>query len=158
MADRTITQLTAITSAVGADEIPLWVAGSGVTRKITRSNFLTGYGALATANIWSAKQTLEAGIAIRYLSMTASQTRPLSDWTGQTSGLVILHDSDGANVAFFAMQGFAFSTLELLDPAGQFSATIGVGASVNFAYETGAYRIRNNQAETRQIGVLVIGG
>jgi len=61
-------------------------------------------------------------------------------------------------VALFAVQNFAFSTLELLDPAGQFSATIGVGSSVNFAYDTGAYRIRNNQAQTRQIGVLVIGG
>jgi hypothetical protein len=52
MTDKTITQLTATTSAVGADEIPMWVAGSGVTRKITRANFigatLTGAGTIAT--------------------------------------------------------------------------------------------------------------
>jgi len=45
MADTTINGLTATTSAVAADEIPLWVAGSAVTRKITRANFLSGYGA-----------------------------------------------------------------------------------------------------------------
>ena len=52
MADKTITQLTATTSAATADEIPIWVAGSAVTRKITKANFLqgafTGGGTLAT--------------------------------------------------------------------------------------------------------------
>ena len=52
MADKTITQLTATTSAATADEIPIWVAGSAVTRKMTKANFLqgafTGGGTLAT--------------------------------------------------------------------------------------------------------------
>ena len=52
MADKTITQLTATTSAATADEIPIWVAGSAVTRKITKANFLqgafTGGGTVAT--------------------------------------------------------------------------------------------------------------
>jgi len=52
MADKTITQLTATTSAVAADEIPIWVVGSAVTRKITKANFLqgafTGGGTVAT--------------------------------------------------------------------------------------------------------------
>ena len=64
MADTTINGLTATTSAVAADEIPIWVAGSAVTRKITRSNFLTGYGALATAGTWTALQTFSAGISL----------------------------------------------------------------------------------------------
>jgi len=46
MTDKTINALTATTTAVGADEIPMWVAGSGVTRKITRENFLSGYAAI----------------------------------------------------------------------------------------------------------------
>ena len=64
MADTTINGLTATTSAVAADEIPMWVAGSAVTRKITRANFLTGYGALATASTWTAAQTMQAGVSI----------------------------------------------------------------------------------------------
>ena len=52
VADRRIPQLTATTSAATADEIPIWVAGSAVTRKITKANFLqgafTGGGTLAT--------------------------------------------------------------------------------------------------------------
>jgi len=52
MADKTITQLTATTSAASSDEIPIWVAGSAVTRKITKANFLqgafTGGGTVAT--------------------------------------------------------------------------------------------------------------
>ena len=55
MADKTITQLTATTSAATADEIPIWVAGSAVTRKITKANFLqgafTGGGTLATGGL-----------------------------------------------------------------------------------------------------------
>lgn len=82
MADKTITQLTATTSAATADEIPLWVAGSAVTRKITKANFLqgafTGGGTvatggytltvpatgtaalLATANVFTVLQTINA--------------------------------------------------------------------------------------------------
>lgn len=37
--------LTVTTTAVGADLVPMWVAGSGVTRAITRANFLSGYAA-----------------------------------------------------------------------------------------------------------------
>lgn len=52
MADRTITQLTVTTSAAAGDEIPIWVAASSVTRKITKANFmggvLTGAGTVAT--------------------------------------------------------------------------------------------------------------
>lgn len=52
MADTTINGLTATTSAVAADEIPMWVTGSAVTRKITKANFLggamTGGGTIAT--------------------------------------------------------------------------------------------------------------
>lgn len=52
MTDKTITALTATTTAVGTDEIPMWVAGSAVTRKITRANFLAGYAA-NTDSTWT---------------------------------------------------------------------------------------------------------
>ncbi len=52
MADKTITQLTATATAASSDEIPIWVAGSAVTRKITKANFMggafTGGGTVAT--------------------------------------------------------------------------------------------------------------
>lgn len=85
MADKTIAALTATTSAATADEIPIWVAGSAVTRKITKANFLqgafTGGGTvatggftltvpatgtaalLATAQTFSALKTFSAGIS-----------------------------------------------------------------------------------------------
>lgn len=85
MADTTITGLTATTSAATADEIPIWVAGSAVTRKITKANFLqgafTGGGTVATggytltvpatgtaallgtAQTFSALKTFSAGIS-----------------------------------------------------------------------------------------------
>lgn len=85
MADKTITELTATTSAATADEIPIWVAGSAVTRKITKANFLqgafTGGGTvatggftltvpatgtaalLATANVFTAAQTINTALA-----------------------------------------------------------------------------------------------
>lgn len=53
MANKTINDLTVTTSAASSDLIPLWVAGSSVTRKITKANFmggvLSGAGTIATA-------------------------------------------------------------------------------------------------------------
>lgn len=96
MADKTITELTATTSAATADEIPIWVAGSAVTRKITKANFLqgafTGGGTVATGgftltvpatgtaalrgadNAFSAVQTMTAGINIGVAASALTRT------------------------------------------------------------------------------------
>ena len=78
MADKTITALTATTSAASSDEIPMWVAGSAVTRKITKANFLTGYGALATASTWTALQTFSAGVSLGNETLSAYR---IGTWT-----------------------------------------------------------------------------
>lgn len=52
MANKTINDLTVTTSAAAADLVPVWVAASSVTRKVTKANFigavLTGGGTVAT--------------------------------------------------------------------------------------------------------------
>ena len=134
MADKTITQLTATTSAVGADEIPLWVAGSAVTRKITKANFLqgafTGGGTvatggftltvpatgtaalLATANVFTAAQT---GIAVPIGSRRAASgagaqigyTGPAATTYSLGAGASFTFQFDGDGCLFVLSFGYA---------------------------------------------------
>lgn len=52
MANKTINDLTVTTSAASGDLVPMWVAASSVTRKVTKANFIgatiTGGGTFAT--------------------------------------------------------------------------------------------------------------
>ena len=62
MANKTISDLTATTSAASGDFVPVWRASNGDTRKITKANFmggvLTGAGTIATGGF-----TLTVGAA-----------------------------------------------------------------------------------------------
>ncbi len=96
MADKTITALTATTSAATADEIPIWVAGSAVMRKVTKANFLqgafTGGGTVATggftltvpatgtAALLGTAQTFSAAQTFSNV-LTAPGIKPASDST-----------------------------------------------------------------------------
>lgn len=87
MADKTITQLTATTSAATADEIPIWVAGSAVTRKITKANFLqgafTGGGTVATGGF-----TLTVPATGTAALLTAGTWSPTLAFNGESTGIV----------------------------------------------------------------------
>lgn len=90
MANKTINDLTTTTSAASSDLIPLWVAGSAVTRKITKLNFmggvLSGAGTVATggftltvpatgtAALREAANTFTAAQAINMASPTLTLT------------------------------------------------------------------------------------
>jgi len=160
MADKTITALTATTSAVAADEIPMWVAGSAVTRKITRANFLTGYGALATASTWTAAQTMQAGVGIgvassllyrpttgvvrqKLESNTISNLGALTvsnDSNGR--GLVYVYNASAGGGALFLVNGGAGT---LVAGAGAaFTGTAGNSGTVN-VYATGGNILVENR-------------
>lgn len=159
MADTTINGLTATTSAVAADEIPIWVAGSAVTRKITRANFLTGYGALATASTWTAAQTMQAGVGVGVAA--SALTRPAAGVVRQaidgtslandgtitlstsSSGLIFVYDaSDGA----FAIISIAAATGTIISGSTSiYSTTAGTASRVNVYYSVGTGVVLQNK-------------
>ncbi len=98
-----------------------------------------------------------AGVEIKTISVAAlGGTENLSSWTPITLGIVMIVDTTGGNSAIFMAQGGANATVEMVDTNNQFSATIGAGSSVNFAYNSG-YKIRNNQSVSRSIAVFAVG-
>jgi hypothetical protein len=147
MTDKTINALTATTTAVAADEIPMWVAGSAVTRKITRANFLTGYAALATASTWTAAQTMQAGVNIGVASaqlyrpaagvvrqklegVTLADTGALVVATGTGRALVYVYYATIGVSALVAVDGSGSSTL-IYGSTSYFGTTAGTASRIN---------------------------
>ena len=141
MADKTITQLTATTSAVAADEIPMWVAGSAVTRKITKANFLTGYGALATASTWTAAQTMQAGVNIGvaaaqlYRPAAGVVRQKLEGVTLANDGTIVVAAGTGRALVYVYYASVGVSALVAVDGSG--SATIIYGSASYFSTTAG---------------------
>ena len=172
MADTTINGLTATTSAVAADEIPMWVAGSAVTRKITRANFLTGYGALATASTWTAAQTMQAGVSIGVASSllyrpttgvvrqtletnTITNLGALTVSTGVSGrGMVYVYNATAGGGALFLVNGAA-GTL-VAGSAAAFTGTAGNSGTVNVYATGGNILIENRTGGTITVACWVL--
>ena len=171
MADTTINGLTATTSAVAADEIPIWVAGSAVTRKITRANFLTGYGALATASTWTAAQTMQAGVNIGVAA--SALTRPTTGVVRQAvetasianDGALVISTSISGFVFIYDLSDGAFAIVSVAGGAGTlisgstsvFTGTAGTASRINVYYlaATGIV-IQNKRGSSVSVSAVVM--
>lgn len=174
MTDKTINALTATTTAVAADEIPMWVAGSAVTRKITRANFLAGYGALATASTWTAAQTFSAAINIgnssnkllRYdagiVQLLPGETFALAanavyTFAAKPGGIVIILDGSSGHYGMFTARAGGNATTEVAESGSNFSVTKDNAGTINFYFDTSAYYIQNKHGSSRTLSVLLLG-
>ena len=171
MADKTITQLTAAASAAASDEIPLWVAGSAVTRKITKANFLTGYGALATASTWTAAQTMQAGINIGVAaSALTRQTggvvrQAVETNTIANNGALVVSPSNVALIYLLDASDGAFAIISIVAATGVivsgstsvFSVTAGTASRVNVYYSAGTgIIVENKRGSTITVSAIVM--
>lgn len=134
MANKTINDLTAATSAATDDFVPIWRASNGDTRKITKANFIgatfTGAGTLATGGF-----TLTvAGTSTINGSLVGNMT---GGGTLATGGFTLTLSSSGT----LALGGFtltvpATGTASLLGTAQTYSALKTFSAGIAFANET----------------------
>lgn len=174
MTDKTINALTATTTAAAADEIPMWVAGSGVTRKITRANFLNGYASLAAANTWATAQTFAAAINIgnssnklqRYaagiVQLLPGESFTLADnetyaFPQKPGGIVIILDNSSGHYGIFTARGGGNATTEVAESGSNFSVVKDNAGTINFYFDAGAYYIQNKRGSSRTLAVLVLG-
>lgn len=157
MADKTITALTATTSAAASDEIPIWVAGSAVTRKITKANFLggamTGGGTLATGGYTlTVPESMTA--AGRNVANTYTQTQTIQLASTGANGVVVdMPTSTSGNGVLVLYNGG--SAIGLTATASNRRVTLapfdnGAGLGTIVAID------RNNNASTAAAGLLLM--
>ena len=141
MADKTITDLTVTTSAAAADEIPIWVAASSATRKITKANFmggvLTGAGTVATGGFT--------------LTVPATGTAALLGTANTfTQSQVINANSAQFTIARGGVDRFSFVATASATQVNIFATDIGntLGPFVSIGH--------NNNSSTPSAGVLLL--
>ena len=110
MADKTITQLTATTSAATADEIPIWVAGSAVTRKITKANLLSGYPVQSSGSWTPDFRFGGAAVGMTYSSRSGSYVK-----IGQLVivSMTMTLSAKGSSTGAATIQGLPFAGVPL---------------------------------------------
>lgn len=138
MANKTINGLTVTTSAAAADLVPIWVAGSAVTRRITKVNFigatLTGGGTIATGG-YTLTVPATGTAALREASniFTATQTVNVA-----SDGNVVQFQRNGTTVARVYQVATQHSlVLDNRDNgAGEQGGLVLVGANTNASNST----------------------
>lgn len=172
MADTTINGLAIENTAPTANDlVGLWNVAAGRYEKIKRSNLLTGYGALAVANTWTAAQTMQAGINVGVAG--ALLARPMQGVIRQKLESVSIADnatltisSDTAARGFFMLYnatdglmsvGVANgSAVTLLFGGASFATTADNAGTINVYTSGNNIIVQNKRGGSRQIQVWLV--